>query len=77
MPLRPRAAEMIENTWSTTNWVVPPGTFAKGDNRDDSDDSRYWDLCRARTSSAPVIIYWSLKFYTDLINGTGGITFST
>jgi len=64
MPLRPRAAEMIERY-----------VFAMGDNRDDSDDSRYWGLVpRENIVGTPVIIYWSFEAPTqDLINGNVGV----
>ena len=60
MPLRPRAAEMIEKHVVNDELVVPPGyIFAMGDNRDDSDDSRYWGLVpRENIVGTPVIIYW-------------------
>uniref|UniRef100_Q025X2 Signal peptidase I n=1 Tax=Solibacter usitatus (strain Ellin6076) TaxID=234267 RepID=Q025X2_SOLUE len=76
MPLRPRAAEMIEKNVVDGELVVPPGyIFAMGDNRDDSDDSRYWGLVpRENIVGTPVIIYWSFEAPTqDLINGNVGV----
>jgi signal peptidase I len=76
MPLRPRASEMIERYVVNDELVVPPGyVFAMGDNRDDSDDSRYWGLVpRENIVGTPVIIYWSFEAPTqDLINGNVGI----
>jgi signal peptidase I len=75
-PLRPRAQEMIEKYVKDGELVVPPGyVFAMGDNRDDSDDSRFWGLVpRENIVGTPLIIYWS--FDTDtaaLINGNIGI----
>jgi signal peptidase I len=74
--LRPRAAEMIEKNVVNDELVVPPGyVFAMGDNRDDSDDSRYWGLVpRENIVGTPVIIYWSFEAPTaDLTNGNIGI----
>ena len=74
--LRPRAAEMIERYVVNDELVVPPGyVFAMGDNRDDSDDSRYWGLVpRENIVGTPVIIYWSFEAPTaDLTNGNIGI----
>jgi signal peptidase I len=76
MPLRPQAADMLENHVVQGDLVVPPGfIFAMGDNRDDSDDSRYWGLVpRENIEGTPLIIYWSFEAPTqDLTNGNIGI----
>lgn len=74
--LRPRAQEMINQYVKDGELVVPPGfIFAMGDNRDDSDDSRFWGLVPMENIvGTPLIIYWS--FDTDtaaLTNGNIGI----
>ena len=74
--LRPRAMEMIENDVVNGELVVPAGSvFAMGDNRDDSDDSRYWGLVpRENIVGTPVIIYWSFEAPTqDLTNPNIGL----
>jgi signal peptidase I len=74
--LRPRAVEMIDKYVVNDELVVPEGyIFAMGDNRDDSDDSRYWGLVpRENIVGTPVIIYWSFEAPTaDLTNGNIGI----
>ena len=74
--LRPRALEMLENHVVDGELVVPPGyVFAMGDNRDDSDDSRYWGLVpRENIVGTPTIIYWSYEASTqDLTNGNIGL----
>lgn len=76
MPLRPQAADMLENHVVEGDLVVPPGSiFAMGDNRDDSDDSRYWGFVpRENIEGTPLIIYWSFEAPTqDLTNGNIGI----
>jgi signal peptidase I len=76
MPLRPRAEEMLDKNVVGGELVVPPGfVFAMGDNRDDSDDSRYWGMVpRENIVGTPVIIYWSYEASTqDLTNGNIGL----
>jgi len=75
MPLRPRAAEMLAEHVVNGELVVPEGfVYAMGDNRDDSDDSRYWGLVpRENIVGTPLIIYWSYDAPTaDLSNGNIG-----
>jgi signal peptidase I len=75
-PLRERARDMIENHVVNGELVVPPGfIFAMGDNRDDSDDSRYWGFVpRENIEGTPLVIYWSFEAPTaDLTNGNIGI----
>jgi signal peptidase I len=76
VPARPRAVEMLEQHVVNGELVVPPGfVYAMGDNRDDSDDSRYWGLVpRENIVGTPLIIYWSYDAPTaDLTNGNIGI----
>jgi signal peptidase I len=76
LPLRQQAVEMLENHVVDGELVVPPGSiFAMGDNRDDSDDSRYWGLVpRENIEGTPLIVYWSFEAPTqDLTNGNIGI----
>ena len=75
-PLRPQALDMIDNHVFNGELVVPPGfIFAMGDNRDDSDDSRYWGLVpRENIVGTPLVIYWSYDAPTqDLTNPNIGI----
>ena len=59
--LRPQAAAMLEKDVVNGELVVPPGfIFAMGDNREDSDDSRYWGLVpRENIVGTPLVVYWS------------------
>ena len=57
----PRGREMFLNDVRGGELVVPPGKlFVMGDNRENSEDSRYWGLVpRAYVVGKPVLIYWS------------------
>jgi signal peptidase I len=59
--LRPEALSMLNEDVRDGELVVPPGyIFAMGDNRDESDDSRFWGMVpRANIVGKPAVIYWS------------------
>lgn len=61
MGLRPEAAAMLDRHVSNGELVVPRGAiFAMGDNRENSDDSRFWGLVpRENILGTPVMVYWS------------------
>lgn len=74
--LRPRAAQMIRDHVANGELAVPPGfIFAMGDNRENSDDSRYWGLVpRENIVGTPWVIYWSFDAPTeDLMNPNIGV----
>lgn len=71
--LRPEAAAMLAANVHDGELVVPPGyIFAMGDNRDESDDSRYWGLVpRENLVGKPIFIYWSFDATTEALSDPG------
>jgi signal peptidase I len=66
---------MLENNVVNGEVVIPPGNyFAMGDNRDNSEDSRYWGFVpRENIIGKPVLVYWSYKATTeDLLGDSAG-----
>jgi signal peptidase I len=57
----PHGRDMFEHHVRNGELIVPPGTlFALGDNRENSEDSRYWGFVpRSYVVGKPVIVYWS------------------
>jgi signal peptidase I len=57
----PRGRNMLEHYVSNGELVVPPGMlFALGDNRENSEDSRYWGFVpRGYVIGKPLMVYWS------------------
>jgi signal peptidase I len=67
----PRGREMLADDVRDGELIVPPGKlFVMGDNRENSEDSRYWGLVpRDYVVGKPVFIYWSYDAPTaDLAN---------
>jgi signal peptidase I len=57
----PRGRDMLEHHVENGEIVVPPGMlFVLGDNRENSEDSRYWGFVpRSYVVGKPLLIYWS------------------
>jgi signal peptidase I len=57
----PRGRDMLEHYVVDGELVVPPGMlFALGDNRENSEDSRYWGFVpRSYVIGKPLVVYWS------------------
>lgn len=63
----PRGIEMLQSNVVNGELIVPAGfVFAMGDNRENSNDSRYWGLVpRENIEGTPVVIYWSFDAPTE------------
>lgn len=57
----PRGRDMFEHHVRNGEVVVPPGMlFVLGDNRENSEDSRYWGFVpRSYVVGKPLLVYWS------------------
>jgi signal peptidase I len=57
----PRGRDMFEHHVCNGEVIVPAGMiFAMGDNRENSEDSRYWGFVpRSYVVGKPVLVYWS------------------
>lgn len=63
----PRGRDMFEHDVRDGEVIVPPNMlFVMGDNRENSEDSRYWGFVpRANVVGKPLFVYWSYDAPTE------------
>jgi signal peptidase I len=63
----PRGRDMLEHHVRNGELIVPTGMiFALGDNRENSEDSRYWGFVpRSYVMGKPLMVYWSFDAPTE------------
>ena len=61
---------MLQDRVRNGELIVPEGYyFAMGDNRDNSEDSRFWGLVpRDNIWGKPVLVFWSFEGSTEQFN---------
>jgi signal peptidase I len=66
----PRGLVMLQDHVRGGELIVPEGYyFAMGDNRDNSEDSRFWGLVpRENIWGKPVLVFWSFEATTEEFN---------
>jgi signal peptidase I len=66
----PRGLVMLQDYVRNGELIVPEGYyFAMGDNRDNSEDSRFWGLVpRDNIWGKPVLVFWSFEASTEQFN---------
>ena len=69
--ITPRGRDMLEHHMRDGEVIVPPGFyFVMGDNRENSEDSRYWGFVpREYVIGRPLFVYWSYDAPTADLTG--------